>query len=255
MALPSKKKTDININPPKPGFAYLEYGMDRIEELLANTDKNTTYLPRTISFEDIDRAMRDYVSNDDLKLIIDNNEVPVFYLENERWGEFEKTWKLMDDDKNVPTPYITIRRSGKEKGTRLGNKFRIAQNKAFRYLDVPILDEGQVIYLRFKIPEPTNVDLIYDIRLLTKYRQDINEFDEQIMRNFASLQGYIFIKGNPMPVYLEVIEEANTIDNVDGDRFYVGQYILRCKAFIQDEEEFEITKTSRKPRIGYDLSK
>jgi len=255
MALPKKKKTDININPPKVGFDYLEYGMDRIEQLMLDTDEKTTYLPRTILFEDIDRTMRDYVMNDDLSLNIDGNEVPVFYLENERWGEFSKTWKLMDEDKNIPTPYITIRRSDKEKGTRLGTKYRIAQNKAFRYLDVPILDEGQVIYLRFKIPEPTNVDMTYDVRLFTKFRTDINKFDEQIFRNFASQQGYIFIKGNPMPVYLNGIQEANTIDNVDGDRFYVGQYTLLCKAFIQDEEEFEITKTSRKPRFGYDLSK
>lgn len=255
MALPKKKKTDININPPKVGFDYLEYGMDRIEELMQATDKKTTYLPRTILFEDIDWEVKEYVETDNLNLIVDGENVPVIYLDNDRWGEFSKTWKLMDEDKNIPTPYITVRRSEKRKGTRLGNKFRIAQNKAFRYLDVPILDKGEIIYLRFKIPEPTNVDLVYDVRLFSKYRVDINKFDELILRNFASQQGYIFVKGNPMPLYLDGITEANTIDNVDGDRYFVGQYTLLCKGFIQDEEEFEITKTSRTPRFGYDLRK
>jgi hypothetical protein len=177
----------------------------------------------------------------------------VFYLENERWGEFSKTWKFMDGDKNVPTPYITIRRTGKEAGTRLGTKWRIPQNKAFKYLDVPILDEGQIINLRFKIPEPTNVDLLYEVSLFTKYRVDVNTVDETVYRNFGSRQGYIFPKNHPMPVHLESTEEANTIENIDGDRFYVSKYRLRVLGYIQDEKEFEITKTSRKPRFGIKL--
>lgn len=254
MALPKKTKLDININPPRVGFDYLEYGMDRIEQLIINSDKKTKFLPRTIKIEDIDLEVNEYIENNELQLILDGEKVPVIYLDNERWGEFSKTWKLMDGDKNVPTPYITIRRSEKAQGTRLGIRYRIAQNRAFRYLDVPIQDEGQIINLRFKIPEPTNIDLTYQIRLLTKYRQDINEFDENVLRNFGSFQGYIFVKGNPMPIYLQSIEESNTIDNIDGDRFFMGMYTLLVKGFIQDEKEFEITKTSRLPRIGIDLS-
>lgn len=256
MALPKKKnvKFDVNIDPPKVGSEYLKYGMDRIEQLLFQTDQKTNYLPRTIKFEDIDDSLFEYINSGELDLIIDGNDVPTFYLDNDRWGEFSKTWKFMDGDKNIPTPYITVRRSDKAPGTRLETKYRIAQGKTFRYLDVPILDEGQVIRLRFKIPEPTNVDLTYEIRIFSKYRVDINQYDEKVLRNFASRQGYVFIKGSPMPVHLESIDEANTIENVDGDRFFVGVYNMKVLGFIQDEEEFEITKTSRLPRIAYDVS-
>lgn len=254
MALPKKSKFNINLDPPKVGNEYLKYGFDRIEELMIKTDRKTNFLPRTIRFEDIDQGINDYIEEGNLNLVLDGKIVPVFYLENERWGEFSKTWKFMDGDKNVPTPYITVRRSGKEKGTRLGNRYTVPQNKAFTYLDVPILDEGQVINLRFKIPQPTNVDLLYDVNLFTKYREDVNQFDEQIFTNFASRQGYIFPKNHPMPVHLESTNEANTIENIDGDRFYVSKYILRALAYIQKEENFEITKTSRKPRFGVDLS-
>lgn len=255
MALPKKKKTklDIDINPPKVGFDFLEYGMDRIEELMLKTDEKSVFLPKNIGLEDIDWDMYQYLDSNELKISIDGKNIPVIFLDNERWGEFSKTWKLMDEDKNVPTPYITIRRSEKRKGTRIGNKNRVPQNRSFRYVDVPILDEGQIINLRFKIPEPTNVDMVYDARLFTKYREDINKYDELIFSTFGSLQGYIFVKGNPMPVYLENAQEPRTLDNVDGDRFYVAQYQLLVKGFIQKEDEFEITKTSRKPRIGYDL--
>jgi hypothetical protein len=254
MALPSKKvKYDINIDPPKPGNEYLEYGLDRIEELMLKTDEKSTFLPRTILFEDIDTAIYNYVNDGNMALVIEGNRVPVIYLNNERWGEFSKTWTHTDDDNNIISPLITVRRTGKEKGTRLGTKYRIAQNAAFKYLDVPILDDGQVILLRFKIPEPTNVDLTYDVRFFTRYMQDANLYDETIVKNFASRQGYIFPKNHPMPVTLEAMNEESTVQNVEGDRYYVTSYNIKVLGYIQDEKEFEITKTNRLPRVGIDI--
>jgi hypothetical protein len=100
------------------------------------------------------------------------------------------------------------------------------------------------------MPEPVNVDLSYDVRLFTKYQININTLDEQVLRNFASIQEYVFIKGNPMPVLLDGMDEQNTVENIDGDRYFVTSYILKLLGFIQDEKEFEITRTSRQPRFG-----
>ena len=251
MALPKKTKLTIDTNPPKVGTEYLKYGMDRIEELMRQTDTKTKYLPRTITFEDLDQALFDYTNLDGMKAIIDGKHVPTFYLDNDRWGEFSKTWKFMDDDKNVPTPYITVRRIDKQQGTRIGGKYRIPQPKSFRYMNVPILDEGEVIYLQFRMPEPVNVDLIYEVALFTKYRVDVNQYDEQVLRNFASRQDYLFVKGNPIPLYFEGFAESNPIENIDGDRFFVSKYALKVLGFLQNEEEFEIVKTTRQPKIGY----
>jgi hypothetical protein len=251
MALPKKVKLTLDTNPPKVGTEYLKYGMERIEELMRLTDTKTKYLPRTIALEDLDQALFDYVNRDGMKLTIDNKLVPTFYLDNDRWGEFSKTWKFMDNDKNVPTPYITVRRIDKQKGTRLGGKNRIPQPRKFRYMNVPILDNGEVIYLQFRMPEPVNVDMIYEVALFTKYRVDVNQYDEQVLRNFASRQEYLYIKGSPMPLHFEGFAEANPIENIDGDRFFVSKYALKILGFIQDEKEFEIVKTTRRPKIGY----
>lgn len=250
MSLPKKIKYTIDINPPKPGSEYLHYGMDRIAELMAATDIKTKYLPRTIEFENLDQAIFDYVNQDKMQVTLDGRKVPVFYLDNDRWGEFSKTWKFMDNDKNVPTPYITVRRIDKQPGTRLGTKYRIPQPRKFRYLNVPIMDSGEVIYLMFKMPEPTNVDLTYEATLFTKYRVDVNQYDQQVLRNFASRQEYLFIKGSPMLLTFEGFAEANPIENIDGDRFFVSKYALKILGFIQDEKEFEIVKTLRKTQIG-----
>ena len=252
MALPKKNiKYSIDTNPPKVGTDFLKYGMDRIEKLMNDTDEKTKYLPRTILFEDLDRAVFEYVKDGKLQLAIDGKKVPAFYLDNDRWGEFSKTWKFADDDKNVPTPYITVRRTNKTPGTRIGNKARIPQPRKFRYMDVPILDNDEVIYLRFKMPEPTNVDMMYEVSLFTKYRVDVNLYDQQVLKNFASKQDYVFVNGTPFPLMLDTIEEANSIENIDGDRFYVSKYTTKVLGFIQDEEEFEITKTLRKTKISY----
>ncbi|MFW6242813.1 MAG: hypothetical protein ACOC2W_01505 [bacterium] len=253
MAVPKKNKVNIDVNPPKIGTDYLKYGMDRIEELMRKTDTNTQYLPKTTRLEDTDAALFEYVNNESLKAVIDGVKVPTFYLDNDRWGEFKKTWKFTDNDKNVPTPYITVRRSNKEPGTRIGNKSNVPQLRKFRYIDVPILDDGEVINLRFKMPEPVNVDLIYEVSLFTKYRVDVNQYDEQILKNFASKQDYIAVKGNPIPLIFEGFNENNTIENIDGDRFFMSTYTIRALTLIQNEDDFEIVKTTRQPKLGYSV--
>lgn len=253
MALPKRIKYTLDTNPPKSGNEYMKFGMDRIEELMNLTDVKTKFLPRTILLEDLDSGVYDYVNSEKMKAVIDGKLVPTFYLDNDRWGEVSKTWKFMDNDKNIATPYIIVRRIDKQKGTRIGGKFRIPHPRTFRYTDVPILDEGEVINLRFRMPEPVNVDFIYEVALFTKYRVDVNQYDEQILRNFASRQEYIFIKGNPMPLLFEGFAESNPIENIDGDRFFVSKYALKLLGFIQDEDEFDIIKTTRKPKLGYNL--
>lgn len=250
MSMPKKVKYELDINPPKIGSEYLGYGLDRIEELMQATNTNSKYLPRTILLEDLDQGFFDYANSDHMKAVIDGRDVPMFFLSLDRWGELQKTWKFIDNDKNVPTPYILVRRTDKAPGTRLGTKYLVPQLRRFRYFDVPILDEGQVIYLRFKMPEPINVDLTYEVSLFTKYRVDVNLYDELNLKNFASRQNYININGSPMPMIFESFSEANPIENIDGDRFFVSKYLIKLMGFIQDEKDFEIVKTTRKPRIA-----
>jgi len=256
MAYPKIKKTNFVLNPPKVGSEYLKYGLERIETLMVKSDKKTNYLPKGVSIKDIDQAAFDFVKNKDSKIIIDGKDVPVIFLTNERWAEFAKTWQYVDLDKNLVTPFITVVRSNfNPEGTRLGKRYNVAQRRSFRYLDVPILDEGQVINLRFKIPEPVNVDLTYEVRLFTKYQTNVNIFDEKIARAFASRQAYTWIKGNPMPIIREGTAMNNTVQDVKGDRMYVQQHTIKVLGFLQSEDDFSIVKTTRLPNIGIVIDK
>lgn len=250
MSLPKKKKIPVIGNTTTLDSKYLNYGIDRVSELMVKTNTNSDYLPRTILLEDLDMIVFDYVNTNNMKLVIDGKIVPTFYLDNDRWGEFSKTWKFMDNDKNVLTPYITVRRIDKQIGTRLGNKYRIPQPRKFLYKNVPILDNGEIIYLQFQIPEPVNVDLTFEVTLFSKYRVDINKYDEQILRNFTSRQDYVWVKGTPFPLHFEGFAESNTIENIDGDKFFVSKYALKILGSIQNENEFKIVKTMRNVNVN-----
>lgn len=249
--LPKKKKNDLDIGPKRVGNEFLKYGEDRIKELLATADSKSTFLPKPIDFYDIDSAIREFVRDNDLKFILKGKDVPVIYLTNERWGEFSKSWTYTDEDKNIPTPFITVRRIARETGTRMGTKWNVPNGRLFKYLDVPVLDDGQEIFLRFKINQPIAVDMTYEIRLFSKQLKSVNNFDKLILKTFRSRQAYVFVKGNPMPIHLEEMGEDSTIDDINGDRMYVNTYTIKILAFILTEEDFKVVKTFRKPNIGY----
>lgn len=249
--MPRKKNKKINYNETPLNYTnkYMEYGFDRIKDLLYQTDKHTTHLPRTIDFYHLDLAVRDLVRDGVLKLTLDGKDVPVIYMENERWAEFSKTWMLMDDDNNIPTPYITIRRIGKGKGTRI-EKPRVAHGRLFTYKEVPILDDGEIVYLLYKIPEPIDVDLTYEINLFTKQRVDVNQFDKIFFKEYSSTQLYINVNGYPFPTQLIETDEDNTMQDVETDRLIIGKHEILLKGAIQDEKDFEIVKTTRTPRFN-----
>jgi hypothetical protein len=251
---PKKKNLSFDMNPPKIGTDFLQYGKERIAELLAQVDPKTTYLPKSVEDYDMDHAIREFVRDHELKLVIDNKDVPVFFLTNERWGEFSKTWIYADGDKNISTPFLTIRKTGREAGTRLGTKWNVPNGRLFKYIDVPVLDEGEEIFIRFKVNQPINTDLLYEVKLFTKFQKDVNACNKMFDKAFRSRQAYLFVKGNPIPLILEGIGNESTLENINGDRMYVVTYSLRLQGFVLYEDDFQVIKTYRKPKLDFGLS-
>jgi hypothetical protein len=254
MAVPKKKKTDFVLNPPQVGHEYMKYGMERIEQLMIKSDTKTTYLPKAIAIEDINAAAFDFIKNGEMKIVIDGKDVPTVYMTNERWGEFSKTWQYVDGDKNLVTPFVTVTDSDIQEGTRLGIKWNIPQRRVFRYMDVPIMDEGEEINLRFKIAQPVSVDITFDVRLFSKYKVDIDRYNEQTLKVFGARQAYIWVKGHPFPVILESLSKEDTVQDIKGDKMYVTVRQIKVLGYLQFAEDFQIVKTTRKPKIGVDVT-
>ena len=100
MAIPKK---NVNVISQK------ELNSERVH-LVNRIRENESFLPKGILHEDLDRGFVDFVNND-LKLNIDGNGVPVLFISLQNWNEFTKTWQFADKYKNVQMPFITIVRS------------------------------------------------------------------------------------------------------------------------------------------------
>lgn len=250
MALPNRNKIEVDITPS-------EIARIRQLELLVKTDPKTTFLPKGIGFRDMDLAVNNELKEKRLQLVLkdkkgEDKPVPVFYLTTERWAEFSKTWQIMDDDKNLVTPFITIVREGRpEYGDYGGLKYNIPERRLYKYLDVPNFDGKYCNIVRYKIPQPVHVQVTYNVKFFTKFVRDMNEFDNIMMTNFSSRQLYIDVNGYYMPLLLESSGDENQIDDKNGERLYVASYELKLSGKLINEKEFEVVETIKKINLSF----
>lgn len=195
----------------------------------------TTMYPRSISLEDIDRSVYEWFKGRDI--LIDSNPLPVFFLTREKWGEFKQSWQYMDSGRTVNYPYITVRRSN----LGLGNnpiKGRIP-SKRFTTYKIPFYTPAGPTVKYYKVPQPTKVDLSYEVRVLTHYISEINLINETLLKHFASLQAYLDIDKHYMPMLIDSISDETDSDNLEDERVSHTLYSIQVRGYIIDETEFE----------------
>ncbi len=237
MSVP-KKKIDVTPN---------NIGKIRQDELIDLTNEKSTNLPQSILLEDLDLAMFDYFESTKLPLVVEGKHVPVFWMTSERWADFSTTWKYSDEEGNIILPFITVRRSEPPKaGTNQNIKYRVAQNKKFTYYKVPTFDNGVHGMDIYKIPQPTPIDITYEIRLFTHYILDMNAFNEMIHTEFGSRQSYVNIKGYFIPLTLESISDESTLNDFEGQRFYSQTFTFLMQGFLQNTDYMEVQKGLRR---------
>jgi hypothetical protein len=224
-------------------------------EIIEASDPKTSYLPQPISIDDIDGVVISTFKEGGFKLNIDNVDVPAIFLTNERWAEFSKTWELMDGDKNVIPPYVTIKRNAIKRGEYSGVKYNIP-NKNFTYVKVPTFENGEYGYDLYSIPQPTPIDIEYEITFFTRYISDANHFITLFLKNFTSKQYYISLYGHYFRFEdNDIIENNDTYDNIDNDRFSVQSYKMTLKAYLVDEKDFKITKSFNRVGNNFNVEK
>jgi hypothetical protein len=245
MPLPKKSKNDINVYP-------LKTGKERVEQILSEVNEHTNFGLETITLENIDTAFLKYFKENVPE--IDGKKLNIFFLKNDRWADFKKTWTIRDGDKNILLPYGTIARKETQKGKRNGDIFKVPQLKKFQYLRVPTMDDDKTMvgYDIYKIPQPTPVDMTYTFTLLTKYFVDVNKMDEYILTLFSSLQAFIFYQG----YYFTMQLDGSAIDDeqpLDAEKMYKKDYTITLQGFIQNANDIEITKGIKRSIISTEL--
>jgi hypothetical protein len=238
MAVPKGWRNNINIVNNKIGPA-------RREEILDGITDKGTFLPKGVLEEDMDETFVDFIEKDErISFTIDGEKVPVIFLTIQRWTEFSKTWQFSDKYKNIELPFITIvRQPDIQQGQNQAGLWNIPMNQTYTYFKVPTWDGARRGVDLYKIPQPTSVDLTYEVRIFTTRMKDLNRFNRKIQRAFQSRQCYINPKGHPMPLHLENIGDESNIDDFENRRFYVQMFEMKLLGYILDEEDFEIIPT------------
>ncbi len=248
MALPKGFKTNINIVNGK-------IGQERRQEILDGIADKGTFLPRGVLEEDLDQTFIEFVEKDDrMKLTLDGKKVPVIFLTIQRWNEFSKTWQFSDKYKNIELPFITIlRKPDIQQGDNQAGLWNIPGNQTYVYYKVPTWDGVRKGVDLYKVPQPTSVNVTYEVRIFTNRMKDLNKLNRKIQRAFQSRQCYITPNGHPMPLHLETIGDESNIDDFENRRFYVQMYEMKLLGYILDEEDFEVVPTINRSMVVTEL--
>ena len=233
MGLPKGFRKNIKIVRPKEGVA-------RREELIEDFTKKGTFLPRGVSYEDMDKSFIEFADKD-LELSVDGEKIPVIFLTLQRWSEFSKTWQHSDKYKNIKMPFVTVvRQPNPQVGNNQAGLYNIPGRNNWTYYKVPTFEGGRKGVDVYKVPQPTSVDINYEVRIFSNKMRDLNKFNTKVLKAFNSIQFYIRIKGHPMPLILNSVGDESNIDDFENRRFYVQPFEIVLQGFIIDEDDFEV---------------
>ena len=224
MGMQKGYRTNINIVNSK-------IGPPRRQEILDGIADNGTFLPRGVLVEDMDQTFLEYFKSDTgLGLTIDGEKVPVIFLTIQRWTEFTKTWEFTDEYKNIKMPFITIvRKPDIQVGENQAGLWNIPGNRTYTYMKIPTWDGVRHGITLYQIPQPTSIDIFYEVRLFTNRMKDLNRFNINLQKAFHSRQSYINVNGHPMPLHLDSIGDESNIDDFENRRFYVQLFDIKMK--------------------------
>jgi hypothetical protein len=248
MAVPKGFRTNINILNQK-------IGPERRQEILDGIANQGTFLPRGVSEEDMDQAFVEFLKDDARVMVtIDGEKVPVIFLTIQRWTEFTKTWKFTDEYKNIEMPFITVvRRPDIQQGQNQAGLWNIPGNRTYTYMKIPTWDGIRHGIDLYKVPQPTPVDITYEVRIFTNRMKDLNKFNGLIQRAFQSRQCYINVKGHPMPLHLEGIGDESNIENFENRRFYVQMFEMKLLGYLLDENDYEVIPTINRTFMALEI--
>jgi hypothetical protein len=248
MKLPKGFKTDINIVNGK-------IGPERRQEILDGISNKGTFLPKGVLEEDMDQTFIEFINSDKgLSITIDGQKVPVIFLTIQRWVEFTKTWQFTDEFKNIEMPFITVvRKPDIQQGQNQAGLWNIPGGRTYTYMKVPTWDGIRHGIDLYKVPQPTPVDITYEVRLFANRMKDLNKFNRTVQRAFQSRQCYINVNGHPMPLHLESIGDESNIDTFESRRFYVQMFEMKLLGYILDEEDYEVVPTVNRTMTTLEL--
>lgn len=103
---------------------------------------------------------------------------------------------------------------------------------------VIIKDKNGRTYIKdYRIRQPLNVDLQYQVSVVTNKFELLNDFNEMVNDRFKAFQDYIFPNGYAIPMELKEISDHSEY-NVNDRQFFSQTYNIQVMAYVLREEDF-----------------
>lgn len=219
--------------------------IERKKEISKQIIQHADYLPKTLTYEDIDTAFKNWVESE-IIIVLDGKNLPTMTLySNQRFSEYMQTWNYTDENNNIRLNFKTItRENNPSHGTILGDTYNIPGDRYYTINSIEAIDEsGKKYRLDYKMKQPTPVDLIYKVSVMTNKYICINEFNEIIQRVFNSKQSYISPNGHYMSITLEDISDESEY-NIEDRQFFSQTFTAKVKGYIIRKEDLRVEENS-----------
>lgn len=214
---------------------------ERRENITKEIVRHADYMPKTVSYEDVDRTFKEWVESK-IRIIQDGIELPTMVLySNQRFSEYLQSWQYTDENNNIRLNFKTVtRENNPSHGTIIGDTYNIPGNRFYNFKSIQAIDEnGKKYRIDYKMKQPTAVDFVYKISIMTNRYVTLNEFNETIHKLFNAKQNYICPNGHFMPITLENISDESEY-SIEDRQFFSQNFTAKVKGYILKEDDFRV---------------
>lgn len=211
---------------------------ERRENLYKEVLNDSTPLPNTLEYVDIDIAFKDWVEKD-LAISFEDKDIPTIALfSSQRFSEYMESWQNSDDHKNMLMNFKVItRENNPQAGTLHGGNMNIPGERTYLMRRTVMEDKnGRPYIMDYRMRQPYCVDLIYTVSVVTNKYQLLNEFNKMLNKKFCAIQCYIRPNGHYLPMKLENISDESEY-SMDDRQFFSQSFEIRVMAYVIEAED------------------
>lgn len=226
---------------------------DNIGKNLDRDFENHAFLPQKLDIEDMDKGIFEYIKNLNITLVDETGNsraVPLVFNSQELWAERRMNWKSMRSEygEELTRPFLVMTRTGVKKGIS-PLKRTVPVKKKFTWLKVPTFDGTLKGYALYKIPQPTWVDVTYDLVLVSTYVEDTNKYYEALMNEtYGDGQAYVNINGYWISTIIDDPSETRQED-MSSEKVYEVSFPITVRGKLVDPTQFEKVNAIQKIQI------
>lgn len=199
-------------------------------------DLPTDFNLRTITFEDIDKAVFEEFNK---KFYVRDKYMPIILLDAEVSSLIHQNYEQYDKDKGfLNNPMLTMFRTKAVPIRRTNPGY-----KKVCYA-IPKKKANGIVFEEYITNGPIEYNLFYEFKFITNYREYTNEFDAQMGKYFKNKRNIIllsndrFVIGPESPDTLSNLEIINR-ENVELRSLYVSTYNLKLWCYTRDLSDMQ----------------